>query len=256
MSPILLALSLAAPAQAAQGIALRGGVWEVLCTGGEMMEITWFDDPARAWAYVQSECGGVANISGMDLEVGAGRPDEGGNGNALYLARNGMDFWPGASGELLMADMDGAASNRTPERTGTGQALDTFIMGPTTPQKIGPGRVLLVLDAALYDEVLVQFGPCAPATGATCDGRLDMRTFYEMAGIKLSVQPDARWVRAQEPPRHAQWTAHPHQAWLSPQPGHAASDRLLGSAHTDTVALEAALAASARESWDGMVNAE
>ncbi len=253
---LLLALSLTAPAQAADGIALRGGVWEVFCTGGELMEITWFDDPARAWSYVQNECGGVASITGMELEVSTGRADEPGDSPALYLARNGMDYWPGAHGELLMADMDGPESNRVPDRTGTGQAMDTFILGPTRPEQVGPGRVLLVLDPALYDDVVAQFGPCAPGVGASCDGHLELRTFYEMAGIKLHVQPDGRWVRAQEPLRRTQWTAHPHQAWLTPPPLMDGIARPPGNEHIDAIALDEALATSRQEGWDGMVTAE
>ncbi len=253
---LLLALTLTTPVHADPGIALRGGVWEVFCTGGELLEITWFDDPARAWAYVQNECGGVADISGLALVVDQGRPDEPGESPALYLARNGLDYWPGAHGELLMADMDGADGNRVPERTGTGQAMDTFIMGPTRPEKVGPGRVLLVLDPGLYDDVVSQFGPCAPGTGATCEGTLALRTFYEMAGIKLHVQPDARWVRAQEPHRRTQWTAHPHQAWLTPPPLMDGIERPPGNEHEDLIALEEALATSAQEGWDGMVTVE
>ncbi len=253
---LLLALSLTSPTHAADGIALRGGVWEVFCTGGELMEIAWFDDPARAWAYVQQDCAGVANITGVELAVTTGRADEPGVGPALYLARNGLDYWPGAHGELLMSDMDGAESNRVPQRSGTGQAMDTFIMGPTSPEQVGAGRVLLVLDPVLYDDVIDQFGPCAPDTGATCDGRLELRTFYEMAGIKLSVKPDDRWVRAQEPPRRTQWTAHPHQSWLTPPPLMDDVTRPPGWEHTDTIALQEALTTSHLESWDGMVTAE
>jgi hypothetical protein len=249
-------LAVTAVAQAGPGIALRGGVWEVLCTGNEMMEVTWFDDPASAWIHVQLECGGVAEIAGIDLTVTGGAPDEARTGPALYLVRNGMAYWPGARGEIFMADMDGAEGNMTPKRTGTGIALDTFIMGPTRPEKVGPGRVLLVLDADLYDDVLAQFGPCAPGTGVTCDGRLDMRTFHDIAGIKLRVHPDDRWIRSQELPKRLQWAANPHQAWLTPLPLMLDVARPPGKENTQAIALEEAVTTSQKDGWAGMVTPE
>ncbi len=224
MSPIFLALALSSPAEASEGpaeasdgIALRGGVWEVFCTGGELMEITWFEDPANAWAYVQNDCGGVAKITGLELEVSTGRSDEPGDDTALYLARNGLNSWPGAHGELLMSDMDGTEGNRTtPMGAGNGEALDTFILGPRTTEMVGNGRVLIVLDPELYDQALAQFGPCSPGAEVTCEGRLELRTHYEMAGIKLTVQPDDRWARAQEAPQRLEWNAHPHLALTEP----------------------------------------
>ena len=253
MSPLMIALFLAGPAQAGEGIALRGGTWEVLCTGTEFLEISWFDDPATAWSYVQDECGGISKITGMELQVESGGPEDGSRRPALFLARNGMGYWPGQNGELLMADMDGVAGNFSPERTGTGQALDTFVMGPTQTERVGPGQVLLVLDTELFDEVLAQFGPCAPDLGASCEGRASLRTLGDMAGLKLAVQPDARWIRAQALPTRLQWAGNPHDAWLSPPVMMDGIERPPGNEHADLIALEEAVAVSHVDGWAGMV---
>jgi len=250
----MIALSLSGSALAGDGIALRGGTWEVLCTGAEFLEIAWFDDPATAWTYVQEECGGISRISGLELQVQTGGPQDGSRRPALFLARNGMGFWPGQNGELLMADMDGLSGNLSPDRTGTGQALDTFVMGPAHTEQVGPGQVLLVLDNALYDEVLAQFGPCAPGQGATCEGHVDLRTMGELAGMKLAVEPDARWVRAQALPSRLQWTGNPHDAWLSPPVLMDGIERPPGNEHADLIALEEAVAVSHVDGWAGMVH--